>query len=87
MFATMKGRKHTPEARARMSAKLRTPEVRAKLSAVNKGKPRSPETRAKISATLKGRKRGVMSSEWRAKISESHKIRWEKIHTENIKIA
>lgn len=50
MSAANIGRKHSPEAKAKMSAWVRPPfsaERRAKLSAAKKGKPQSPELRAK----------------------------------------
>ncbi len=64
MMAWPRGKRHTPETRAKMSAakkgkpgnwlgKSHTPETRAKISAAKKGKkgtPHTPETRAKISA-------------------------------------
>jgi hypothetical protein len=49
------GRKHSEEAKQRMSA-------------AHKGRPVPPEQRVKISAALKGR---VFTDEWRAKISEA----------------
>jgi hypothetical protein len=54
-----KGRKHSPETRAKISATV---------SARQKGRRLSPETRAKISAALKkGRKGPKRSPETRAK--------------------
>lgn len=51
--------RHTPETRAKISAKLMgrvfTPEWRAKIGASHTGLSPSPETRAKISVALKGR--------------------------------
>ena len=60
-----RGRKHTPEAIAKIKAARavqppnrlgikHTPETRAKMSASRMGHPTSPETRAKISAAQKG---------------------------------
>lgn len=58
--ARSKGRKHTPEACAKMSAsrmgRKNSPEATAKTAAANRGKPLSPERRAKISAAHKGKK-------------------------------
>lgn len=65
----MAGRRHTPEALAKMSAARKgkssgpmTPERRANISAAKKGRPnglegrpKSDEFRAKVAATLKGR--------------------------------
>ena len=66
--AKNRGRKRTPEQRARISAAStqHLPEVRAKIGAAVRGKVRTPEWRAKISAALKGRK---LSKEHRAAIS------------------
>ena len=54
---TFLGRKHTPEARAKMSAARKGKPLsaahRAALSAAHKGKEHSPETRARIAAALK----------------------------------
>lgn len=58
----MAGRKHTPEARARMSAAARKRKVAAGL----KRAPMAPEARLKLSLALKGR---TLSSETRAKMS------------------
>lgn len=66
--AALRGRSHSPEAIARMSAaKLGkkmpafSEQARANISAAQKGKVFTPETRAKISATLKGRPRSLES--------------------------
>ncbi|MCT8876664.1 NUMOD3 domain-containing DNA-binding protein [Shewanella xiamenensis] len=71
--AAGKGRKHTDEARANMSAAQKgltkpplTSEHRAKISAANKNRTISDETRAKLSAANKGH---YVSSETRAKLS------------------
>jgi group I intron endonuclease len=76
-----RGRKHTPEARAKMSTALRgrthTTETKEKIAASKRGKPRSEETKAKLSAATKaylaehgnpmqGR---IHSAETRAKLS------------------
>ena len=72
-LAGRKGRDHSPETRAKLSAanKGRTfsPETRAKLSAAAKGRKPSPETRAQISAALTGRKGCTHGSETRARLS------------------
>lgn len=53
----MKGKKHTPETKAKISASLtgykRSPENRRAMSKARIGRVVSPETRAKISKTLK----------------------------------
>ena len=83
------GKKHTPAARANMSAahkgkfvgelspsygKTPSDETRAKLSAANKGKTHSEETKAKMSAANKGKH---PSEETRRKLSEAAKKREE----------
>jgi len=88
-----KGKKHTPETRAKMSeahkgrlspmkGRRHTPETRAKISEAHKGKKHTPETRAKISEALKGRlspmKGRRHTPETRAKMSEAHKTQWAK---------
>lgn len=80
-----KGKKHSPEAIAKMSAakkgKVFSPEHRAKIGAAHKGNKhnlgqnRSPETRAKISAARKGR---TFSEEHCEKLSQAAKISWAK---------
>ena len=54
--ATMTGRKHTPESKAKMSASMsgrkQSPEHLAKLSAVRKGRVASDATKAKIKAAV-----------------------------------
>lgn len=83
------GRKHTPEAIAKMSeiARNRTPrsgwthspEARARMADAQKIRREkhpiviSDAQKAKISASLKGRKKGPLSAEWRAKISAAGK--------------
>lgn len=68
------GYKHTPEARARMSAAHRgskhTPEAKAKISAAHKGKTLSPEHKAKIGAASRTRKH---TPETREKIAASQR--------------
>jgi predicted GIY-YIG superfamily endonuclease len=63
---------HTPEMRAKMSAKVReayaTTDLAKRLSEANKGKRLSDETKAKMSATTKGRKRPPFSDEWKENI-------------------
>lgn len=73
-FSPMKGKKHTPEALAQISANRkgkgggpRTPERLAKIGAAHKGRTKSPEHRAKISATLTGRKQSQETIEKRMK--------------------
>jgi hypothetical protein len=76
------GRKSTPEANAKRSAKSKlhrhTEEAKLKISAGNKGKTVSAETRAKISANNQARKAAgyvprPLTDEQRAKISAAHK--------------
>jgi group I intron endonuclease len=71
-FSPMKGRKHTPEALAKISASRkgkgcgpRTPERLAKIGAAQRGRPKSAEHRAKIAATLTGTStgRGTLTEE------------------------
>ena len=66
------GRRHTPEARAKISeankGKKLSPETKAKISAAQKGKKVSPETRSKLSEANKGKK---YTQETKAKISEA----------------
>lgn len=66
------GYKHTPEAKAKISAagkgRKHTPETRAKISASNMGRVISPESRKRISASLTGHK---AAPEAREKISTS----------------
>jgi hypothetical protein len=68
--ASRKGRRHSPEARARMSLAKKdiSPETRLKMSLAQKGRKVSPEAAAKVSAANKGRKASV---ETRAKMSQS----------------
>lgn len=82
--AGQRGRKHTPETRAKMSAWHRTPEYRAKIGATLRGRTRSPEhcaalrkpksleTRAKLSVACSGWKH---TPESRAKIATSSRGR------------
>lgn len=67
--AANRGRKRTPEFRARMSviAKSRSPETLAKIGAASAALP--AETRARIGMQLRGRK---ASPELRAKLSAAH---------------
>jgi group I intron endonuclease len=83
------GRKHSPEARAKMGnskrGKLLTPEHRAKLSEVHKGVPKSPEHREQIRAAhnrpetkeldRQASLGRVCTPETRAKISENNRKR------------
>lgn len=70
-----KGVKHTPEARAKMSAAQK---AIGNIPPNHKGKkrgPRSPETKAKLSAANKGKH---PSEETLAKMSAAQKARWAK---------
>jgi hypothetical protein len=58
-----------------IKGKTHTLETRAKLSAANMGHKVSPEQRAKQSAAMKGRKRAPHSLETRAKMSAAHRAR------------
>lgn len=76
----MKGRHHSPEAIAKISAASRGrevfPETRAKLAVSNTGLKRSVETRNRISASLIGDSRNLgkkASEETRQKIAEAQK--------------
>lgn len=51
-----RGKKYSPETRAKMSAAKRMPEAREKARASGLGKPLPPETRAKMSAAKRGNK-------------------------------
>jgi hypothetical protein len=68
-YNPMTGKRHTPEAIAKISAasrsRIRTPESKAKTSAALKGRPISPERRLKISIATKA---AMASPEVRAKI-------------------
>lgn len=64
-----RGRKRTPEARAKMS------ESRQAEKNPAHGKEVSPETKAKISKSLTGR---TLSDEHRANIARAHRERWQK---------
>jgi group I intron endonuclease len=59
------GRKHTPEARAKMSAvkkgTTRSPETRARMSAAHKGKTHTPEHKANVSKAKRGKKQSPES--------------------------
>jgi len=63
--ASSKGRIHSPEMRAKMSAiaKNRSPETRARLSAALKGRIMSAEARAKMSVAA-SRKTGSLNNRW-----------------------
>jgi group I intron endonuclease len=77
MSAARKGRKFSPEHRARIGAASAncSPETRARISAIMKGHEVSPETRTKIAATLKGRAGRQHTPETRAKMAVSAKGR------------
>lgn len=76
-----KGSKHSPEARAKISASLKgrrhTEEHNAKMRKALRGKKRTLETRARISASKKGKpstfKGRTHTDEARAKMSAAHK--------------
>jgi group I intron endonuclease len=79
MGAKNRGRMHTAETRAKMSAssrskELMTPAVKAKISAATKGKKRSEETRRKISEIQRGKVRGPRDPIITAKVIESLRI-------------
>lgn len=73
--SAMRGRTHSPETRARMSAAQRvrvlSDAAKARMSAAPRGRPRSDATKAKISAALSGR---VLSDSHRARIAASRKV-------------
>jgi len=71
-FSPMKGKNHTPETKAKISANRkgkgggeRTPERRANISAALKGRVITQEHRSLISATLTGHKQGAEQIEKR----------------------
>jgi hypothetical protein len=74
MGGSQKGRTHSEETKAKMSAvkkgRTHSTEAKAKISATQKGKTHSEETKAKMSATQKGR---TLSEEHKVKLSASHK--------------
>lgn len=89
--APMRGKKHSPETRAKMRAarlgKKMSPEARAKMSAAGLGRKRPPfslETRAKMRAANLGKK---LSPEHCAKLSLANKgkIPWNKDKNGNCK--
>jgi len=67
------GKKHSPETKARMSAKIVSQETRDKIAASRKGKLLSPEHKAKIKAGVRRNLDSgwTMSVEARKKISDS----------------
>jgi hypothetical protein len=65
-----RGKRRSPETRAKMSAAQSKPEVRAKKSAAMQGRRSTAEHRAKISAALKGKR---LPPETRAKLSAAVK--------------
>lgn len=78
----MKGKTHSPEARAKMSVaktgRTSSPEHCAKISAALKGRkkpPRSPEHCARLSAAAKARVRKPHSPEAKAKMSAAARAR------------
>ena len=68
------GMKHSPETRAKISARARaakqTPEARQRQSQISRGRKLSAESRAKVSAALTGR---PVSAETRAKMSANNR--------------
>ena len=74
------GRKHTPEAIAKLRARNFSPETRAKISAAQRNM--SPETRAKMSEAQRGKK---LSDEHKAKLSAFMRQRAPYRHTEESK--
>ncbi len=86
--AKIRGRRHTPEACAKMSAaqkgKKHNEERRAKNSAAQKGKILPEKTRKKISESNKGKKR---SEQARANISAGRKgMKFSKEHRTNMSV-
>lgn len=77
LSAVNKGRQHTNEARANMSAakigKQRTPEVIEKM----RNRTHSDETKAKMSASAKNRPKRVMSVETKERMSIAQKKKWK----------
>lgn len=86
--APMKGRKQSPEARAKIGAASRgnkhclghypSPETRAKMGISQAGRHHTPEARAKISAAMMGNQRGLghhPSKDARSKMSAAQKGR------------
>lgn len=77
------GRRHTAEARAKMSKAQKGRHVSLKtrrlIAAARRGVPRSPETRAKIAAARLG---VPLSPETRANISKGHQARSRQKHQE-----
>lgn len=85
--ASMRGRKHTPEARAKISEGLRkrppiTEETRLNLRRAQKGRKVSEACRAKLSAALKGRPQAPEHVEKRKlrKLSAAHKAALLAVH-------
>lgn len=81
-----RGKKHTPEARANMSAArkgkpIHTPESKAKLRAAQKGHIASREARANMSAAQKGRKHKPISAEQKEQIRITHIGMKHTVHT------
>lgn len=70
--AAHKGRKLSPERRAKMCGRVVSAETRAKISAASKGRKHSPETCTKISAGHKGKQK---SDETRSRMSAAQKGR------------
>lgn len=69
-FAGMKGKKHSNEAKLKMSIIQKN---NGNIPPSRKGIKVSEETKNKISKKLKGEKRPKFSNEWKEKLSNSHK--------------
>jgi group I intron endonuclease len=77
--APMRGRKSSPETRAKLSAagkgRVLSTEERAKISAANRGRKRSPEALAKLSERMKGKQYHLghkHTAEAKAKVSAAN---------------
>lgn len=75
-----RGRKHTPEAKAKMKAarplqvrRPHTDETKAKMSAASKGRKKSAAHVSNMAASKTGKKIGPHSAEWRRNISEGQR--------------
>ena len=74
--ASARGRKHSPEHRAKLSASLKghqhTAETRAKIGAVHRGRKMSPEAIEKMAASRRGK---ALTDDHKAKIGAANKGR------------
>jgi prophage tail gpP-like protein len=61
-----------------MTGKNHSKETKLKMSAAKKGKKFTNEHKVKISDSMKGRKRKTFTDEWKRKMSEAAKRRWNK---------